>query len=495
MSAQQKRKAVQVGVQKRSKVAPSLGLVTAAQAAEKAVEEQQRHFVNLYLQYPKGEITLELFEQYGNNRKRVLQGIDEAQVKGVKWTDMPAYIENLLRQHMPEPRRLAEVEEARAIDCVSHFILRMAYSRTPELRKWFVRQEEVLLRYRFNRADEQVRRGCMDGLQSIDETEFSMFADELLAVFGWRDVGQDADKQQCFKDEAKPWTHIYKVPFEQVADLVRHRKVFLRRGWAYMLSNDAASVVVTAFRQRLSRALLICSDHYAENVQNQEDERLAGLLPTLTERPVGLVYGSAERLALAELPAAMEASAPPCMRRSFAVLRAEHHMKHAGRLQLGLFFKGIGVSMEDALVFWRAEFMQGGKTAEQFERQYTYNFKHQYGQTGSRINYSPYACGAVINASPDTSGQTGCPFRNCKVEALTGMLRQMKVGGDVVAKAVKMKQEQHYQLACSAVFEGLHGKELAVVAPHQYFAESRKHHKETVVEKGDEDLADDFTQI
>jgi len=77
------------------------------------------------------------------------------------------------------------------------------------------------------------------------------------------------------------------------------------------------------------------------------------------------------------------------------------------------------------------------------------------------------------------------------------MLRQMKVGGDVVAKAVKMKQEQHYQLACSAVFEGLHGKELAAVAPHQYFAESRKHHKATVVEEqqGDEDLADDFTQI
>ncbi len=101
----------------------------------------------------------------------------------------------------------------------------------------------------------------------------------------------------------------------------------------------------------------------------------------------------------------------------------------------------------------------------------------------------------MINASPDTSGQTGCPFRNCKVEALTGMMRQMKVGGDVVAKAVKMKHEQHYQLACSVVFEGLHGKELAVVAPHQYFAESRRHHKETVVEKGDEDLADSFTRI
>jgi len=483
MSCGTKRKAVQIGVQKKSKVAPSLGMVTAEQAAEKAAEQQQTHFVNLYKERPQGEISLEQFERCANDRKRVLQGIDEAQAKGVRFKDMPEYIQKLLRQHMPEPRSAAEVEEARATDHVSHFILRMAYSRTAELRKWFVRQEEVLLRYRFNRADETARRECLDGLQAIDEQEFSKFAPELRAVFGWRDVCQDAEKQQFFKDEAEPWTLIYKVPFEEVADLVRYRRVFMRAGWAYMLSSDAASVVATSFRQRLTRASLICSEHYAENVENQEDERLAGLLPSLTQRPVGLVYGSAEQLPLAELPAAMEASAPPCMRRSFAVLRAEHHLKHGGRLQLGLFFKGIGLSMEDALVLWRAEFMQGGKTAEQFEKQYTYNFKHQYGQAGSRINYSPYACGAVINASPDTSGQTGCPFRNCKVEGLTSMLRAMKVGEGVVANAVGLRQEQRYQLACSAVFEAVHGKKLEVTAPHQYFAESRKHHKEASEDK------------
>ena len=136
--------------------------------------------------------------------------------------------------------------------------------------------------------------------------------------------------------------------------------------------------------------------------------------------------------------------------------------------------------------------MQGGKTAEQFEKQYTYNFKHQYGQAGSRINYSPYACGAVINASPDTSGQTGCPFRNCKVEGLTSMLRAMKVGEGAVANAVGLRQEQRYQLACSAVFEAVHGKKLEVTAPHQYFAESRTHYKDK--EQGEEAAVDSFTQ-
>ena len=59
------------------------------------------------------------------------------------------------------------------------------------------------------------------------------------------------ENAQYFKDAAEPWTHIYKVPFEQVADLVRYRKVLMRGGWAYVLSSDAASVAATAFRARL----------------------------------------------------------------------------------------------------------------------------------------------------------------------------------------------------------------------------------------------------
>ena len=36
-----------------------------------------------------------------------------------------------------------------------------------------------------------------------------------------------------------------------------------------------------------------------------------------------------------------------------------HHLKHDARQQLGLFLKGIGVTMEDSVAFWREEFMKG----------------------------------------------------------------------------------------------------------------------------------------
>ena len=49
-------------------------------------------------------------------------------------------------------------------------------------------------------------------------------------------------------------------------------------------------------------------------------------------------------------------SFPPCMRHLHESLRRDHHLKHFARLQYGLFLKNIGLTLEQALAFWRAEF-------------------------------------------------------------------------------------------------------------------------------------------
>lgn len=40
----------------------------------------------------------------------------------------------------------------------------------------------------------------------------------------------------------------------------------------------------------------------------------------------------------------------------YSALKNDHHLKHNARQQFGLFLKGIGLSLEDALTFWRTEF-------------------------------------------------------------------------------------------------------------------------------------------
>ena len=44
------------------------------------------------------------------------------------------------------------------------------------------------------------------------------------------------------------------------------------------------------------------------------------------------------------------------MKSLYDVVEKEHHVKHWGRLQLGLFFKAVGLSLEEAINYWRSNF-------------------------------------------------------------------------------------------------------------------------------------------
>jgi len=92
---------------------------------------------------------------------------------------------------------------------------------------------------------------------------------------------------------------------------------------------------------------------------------------------------------------------PMCMRNLHDNLKRDHHLKHFGRLQYGLFLKVglchwksasynfcaqvLGLSIEEALAFWRRSF--SGYTDDQFNKQYKYNIRHSYGLEGRRANY------------------------------------------------------------------------------------------------------------
>jgi DNA primase large subunit len=71
-----------------------------------------------------------------------------------------------------------------------------------------------------------------------------------------------------------------------------------------------------------------------------------------------------------------ERSFPLCMSHLYKSLKDENHLRHGGRMQFGLFLKGIGLSLQDALIFWKTAFAR--RTApEKFDKEYAYNIRHK----------------------------------------------------------------------------------------------------------------------
>ena len=173
-------------------------------------------------------------------------------------------------------------------------------------------------------------------------------------------------------------------------------------------------------------------------------------------------------------------------------LRKNSHLKHFGRLQYTLFLKGIGLSMEDCLLFWRHSFRL--ITDDTFNKEYRYNIRHAYGDVGGDSNrrgrgYSPFSCQKILTEHPPGTGEThGCPYRHFSVDNLTTMLQTVGVNDREVLKGVREDvDKKRYHIACNRVFEWSHKTEIkrgkengtltsndtdTIVHPNTYFRRS-----------------------
>jgi DNA primase large subunit len=215
-----------------------------------------------------------------------------------------------------------------------------------------------------------------------------------------------------------------------------------------------------------------------------EADRLAPVVASLAGRYLGADYGAdgpggapGGPITAADIPALAAASFPLCMQAMVAGLAADHHLKHKGRLQLGLFLKGAGLPLEEALRFWRAHF--GPKCGgEDFDKRYAYGIRFNYGREGRRADYTPYSCVKIITTPVDGGECAGCPYKTLGAGALGAALARARVPPAAAADAASKAAAGHFQLACAAAWEGAHpGHELesaGVSHPNQYYDESRR---------------------
>ncbi|KAI7238486.1 DNA primase large subunit [Hortaea werneckii] len=429
-------------------------------------EQTYPHRLNFYNVPPTGDISLEEFEEWGIARLKVLGELEACHFRNRSPAETEEYMRPVIDKHLrlsSNMSRSSDMEMERKRDHYSHWTLRLAFSGTKDLRERFARLETQLFKLRLQHDDTRERKEFIESLpmawEVVGEDEKRMYMDELKAA------------TRCGRDDEEAW---FKVDWEKVPELVERRQVLLKRGSAFVHVREQMSIVTNEFARNVEIGLELAARFLP---RMDEDNRLAPILHHLSQSFVAPDAGYSEASSIGDISTPTAASIdglsqhfPLCMQNLHKTLRANNHLKHFGRLQYTLFLKGIGLSLQECIIFWRKSFKNF--TDEKFKSEYQYNIRHAYGDVGGDANrrgrgYTPYSCQKLLTEAPPSGGQThGCPYRTYSPDNLIGLLQNVGVNDRTLLRDVRddvSNGKTRYHIACNRVFEHAHKAQLKKV--------------------------------
>ncbi|ESO06820.1 hypothetical protein HELRODRAFT_76894 [Helobdella robusta] len=431
-----------------------------------------------YTTPPTEVLSLQLFEEYAHDRLKVLKAVEKVGLQFIKGSQE---YQDALRNELKAISKDSTLQNVflkvydnsdtsiRLKDNTSHFILRLAYCKTEDLRRWFINQEMDLFRFRFQLLQEKQIEEFFHynslNYKPISHEEKEELRDRLIDGTAGLNVNHFHS------------TNFYKIHFTEVLELVKSMRAYLKGGYVYVPQPELVVGVANLFRAQLSKDLAVLS----RTLYRISDEpRLTTMLSNISQKYMGSEYSnqhqSGGRVTADMVDGLCKTSFPLCMQELHRSLKDQHHLKYFGRLQYGLFLKGIGLDLEEALNFWRKEFLKS-MDADKFYKQYAYGIRYNYGKEGKRVSFSAYSCMKIITTNqPGVGDHHGCPFRHSDVDVLRQKLKLMMISSDGVNEITNLAKQGQCQLACGRLFELKHETNFRYVTnhPNQYFDDSQK---------------------
>nr|CAD7441325.1 unnamed protein product [Timema bartmani] len=194
-------------------------------------------------------------------------------------------------------------------------------------------------------------------------------------------------------------SHYVTIPFTLCLSFIHKREVNLRFGQALIPCGKWKKLLVLLFEKHLKAGMeeLTKTNCFKKSIDDPRIEALA--------REVGARFKRKDHKSLTEEIQACDVDRessffPPCMAHLHRELRAKHRLTHESRRLYTLFLKDIGMSVGEAINFWKEEYSKphshnhGGCTHSWQEnvRKYTYGIRHMYGLEGGRYNYRGPSC-------------------------------------------------------------------------------------------------------
>ena len=316
-------------------------------------KQDYQHRMNFYTVPPTEDMALEDFEEWGIARLKVLAELEACHFRNRTPAETEEYMRPVLEKWLrleSNQSRSHDVQVQRKKDHYSHWTLRLAFASTADLRQRFTRLETQLFKLRLQADNARERKDFIKSLpmswEMVDAEEKETWLTELRA-------SSHATKE----GEEENW---FKVDWEKVPELVERRQVLLKKGKAYVHVREQMTMVLSEFTRSLESGLELAARFLP---RMDEDNRLAPILHHLSQSFVAPDASYNENSGVNDIANihagsidGLSSHFPLCMQNLHRELRKNSHLKHQSRLQYTLFLKGIGLNMQECIIFWRKAF-------------------------------------------------------------------------------------------------------------------------------------------
>uniref|UniRef100_A0A8R1I572 Uncharacterized protein n=1 Tax=Caenorhabditis japonica TaxID=281687 RepID=A0A8R1I572_CAEJA len=210
-------------------------------------------YLQLYKVPPGDDISLQEFDEIAMERLKLLKNFenckDSLQVHTKEFFDkFTSSVRDVKLIVTPGqgPLSPSDIAECWRRDNIGHFILRLAFCRTPENQKWLSQVEGEFLRFRLRHERPEVVNAaltaCNFEIHQLSENEKSEIQHELLYGCCIRDID--------FREKV-----FYRVNFLDAIELVRRGMVHLKKGFAYFPFDDLLSILVSKMKVTMQAAM------------------------------------------------------------------------------------------------------------------------------------------------------------------------------------------------------------------------------------------------
>ena len=435
--------------------------------------------LSIYDKKPDIEVTIDNLEKITISRLKTLKWIDHQKLqkrnslirhKTNLYDNNTKYLEDILKQN--------NLYRNYQYDSLSHFICRLAFTEIEEYSSWFIKQEVTLFEYKYKLEMIYGYKGVIKQIESsLFDITYPLYTVNDIIVndlngrypIPYFQFSHNLKIQQ----KTRKYFPFHIIPFDICSNkLISQRKVYIRNGYAFIPDFFWPEIVTTKYMKFLKNKMKETKQALLRMKNNDEIMRELSKIIHIIKGLHKISLSIDHRVNLSKsrylstnynkdyIIEFLEFSIdkyinlfPVCMRYSYETLMLNGHLKNDGRIQLTLFLKGIGLSLEECLLFFKKRLTKKG-SGNNFINNYAYFIKHQYGKVGALKNYTPFSCNKIIQKSENkikNNDYNGCPFKLLNNITLTTFIsKYYNINLDFIKTQIKF--DQYYQVQCKKLF-------------------------------------------